>query len=449
MAEKRLTQDLVADLEPRATDYVVWCKALPGFGCRVRPTGSKSFIAQYRVGGRNAPTRKVTVGSYGRLTVDEARKAAKVILAGAELGQDEAVQRAKKRAEMTVAQLCDEYLRDGCDLKKESTLVTDRSRIERHIKPLLGRKQIGDVTRADIERLMRDVAAGKTAADIKTKKQGRAIVTGGKGAATRTVRLLGGIFTYAVERGYIAANPRSGVKTYTDTKGERFLSSDELKRLGDALREAETVGLPWVFNEGKKAKHRPVEEANRREVIAPHAVAAIRLLLLTGCRAGEILGLRWRDVDFERGVLNLPDSKTGAKKVVLGAPALEVLSETPRVGEFVIAGADPKKPRSDLKRPWSRIAAHAGLGEVRLHDLRHSFASVGAAAGMGLGMVGKLLGHASPTTTARYSHLADDPVRRAADNISTTISAAIGKAPGGEAQAAGAEVKPFPKKAAR
>lgn len=449
MAEKRLTQDLVAGLEPRASDYVVWCKALPGFGCRVRPTGSKSFIAQYRVGGRNAPTRKVTVGAYGKLTVDEARKAAKTILAGAELGQDEAAERAKKRAEMTVAQLCDEYLRDGCELKKASTLVTDRSRIERHIKPLLGRRQIGDVSRADIERFMRDVAAGKTAADVKTKKQGRAIVTGGKGAATRTVRLLGGIFTYAVERGYIAANPRSGVKTYTDTKGERFLSSDELKRLGDALREAETDGLPWVFNEGKKAKHRPLDEGNRREIIAPHAVAAIRLLLLTGCRAGEILKLRWRDVDFERGVLNLPDSKTGAKKVVLGAPALEVLAEVPRVGEYVIAGADPKKPRSDLKRPWARITAHAELEGVRLHDVRHSFASVGAAAGMGLGVVGKLLGHASPATTARYSHLADDPVRRAADSISTTISSAIGKAGGGGENSGGADIRPFPKKTAQ
>lgn len=436
MAEKRLTQDLVAGLEPRASDYVVWCKALPGFGCRVRPTGSKSFIAQYRIGGRNAPTRKVTLGSYGKLTVDEARKAAKGVLAGAELGQDEATERAKKRAEMTVSQLCDEYLRDGCELKKASTLATDRSRIDRHIKPLLGRRQIGDVSRADIERFMRDVATGKTAVDVKTKKQGRAIVTGGKGTATRTVRLLGGIFTYAVERGYIATSPRAGVKTYADGKGERFLSLDELERLGASLREAETTGLPWSFNDEKLAKHRPVKDENRREVISPHAIAAIRLLLLTGARAGEILNLRWSDVDFERGILNLADSKTGAKKVVLGAPALAVLAEVPRVGDYVIAGADPEKPRSDLKRPWARITGHAGLEGVRLHDVRHSFASVGAAAGMGLGMVGKLLGHSSPTTTARYSHLADDPVRRAADSISSAISSAIGPA-------AKAEIKPM------
>lgn len=439
MADKRLTQDLVAGLEPRPSDYVVWCKALPGFGCRVRPTGSKSFIAQYRIGGRNAPTRKVTIGSYGKLTVEAARKAATIVLAKAELGDDEAAERAKKRAEMTVAQLCDEYLRDGCELKKVSTLVTDRSRIERHIKPLLGRRQIGDVTRADVERFMRDVAGGKTAVDVKTKKQGRAIVTGGKGAATRTVRLLGGIFSYAVERGYIQSSPRAGVRTYADGKGERFLSLDELEKLGASLREAETVGLPWSFNNDKLSKHRPVKDENRREVISPHAIAAIRLLLLTGARAGEILSLRWRDVDFERGILNLADSKTGAKKVVLGAAALAVLADVKRIGDYVVAGADPEKPRSDLKRPWSRITAHAGLEGVRLHDVRHSFASVSAAAGMGLGMVGKLLGHSSPNTTARYSHLADDPVRRAADSISSAISSAIGPA-------AKAEIKPLRKK---
>ncbi len=435
MGAERLTKDLVDSLPKRVTDYVAWCGDLPGFGCRVRPTGAKSFIALYRVGGRNTPVRKVTLGAYGKLTVDEARKAARKVLAKAELGDDEAASRAKKRAELTVSQLCDEYLSDGCGLKKTSTMTTDRGRIARHVKPLLGRKQIGEVTRADIERFMRDVAAGKTAADVKTKKHGRAIVTGGKGTATRTVRLLGGIFSYAVSCGYIATNPRLGVKVFADGRGERFLSVTELRQLGDALREAETVGLPWRFNDEKKAKHRPANEANRREVISPYAVAAIRLMMLTGCRAGEVLGLRWSEVDFENGLLNLPDSKTGAKKVLLGAPALEVLATLPRLGDFVIAGATADKPRSDIKRPWGRVTAHAGLPDLRLHDLRHSYASVGAAAGMGLGMVGKLLGHASPTTTARYSHFADDPLRRASESIASTIANAMG----GEAVSGGGD----------
>lgn len=428
MARTKLTNSVVDGLEKRATDYVAWCGELAGFGCRVRPSGAKSFVTQYRIGGRNSTVRKVTIGAYGKLTAEEARKEAKRILAQAELGQDEATTRARKRAEITVAALCDEYLERGCEGKKASTISTDRGRIERHIKPQLGTRQIGGVTKADIAKFMKAVADGETATDVKTKKHGRAIVTGGRGAATRTVRLLGGIFSYAIDRGYIETNPRLGVKVYADGNSERFLSADELRSLGDTLREAETEGLPWQPKGGPNAKHTPKKVATAREVISPHAVAAIRLLLLTGCRAGEILTLKWAHVDFERGFLNLPDSKTGAKKVLLGAPALQILATIPRIKDnpYVIAGAEPKKPRSDLKRPWNRITAHAGLTDLRLHDLRHSYASVGAASGMGLGIVGKLLGHASTTTTARYAHFADDPLRRASDSIGGTIAALIG-----------------------
>ncbi len=425
MSAKRLSKEVIDGLETKASDYVQWCGKLAGFGCRVRPSGAKSFIVQYRVGGRNTPVRKITIGAFGKLTVEAARKSASEILAKAELGEDVAARRSKKRAEMSVAQLCDEYLVDGCALKKASTIITDRGRIERHIKPLLGKKPISEVGRADIERFMRDVANGKTAVNIKTGKHGRAIVTGGKGTATRTVRLLGGIFSYAVSCGYIAANPRQGVKVYADGKGERFLSPAEYQQLGNALIEAETLGLPWQLNDDKKSKHRPTKEENRREIISPYAVAAIRLLMLTGCRAGEILKLRWSEVDFENGLLNLADSKTGAKKVLLTAPALEILANLPRLGAYVIAGAKPDTPRSDIKRPWQRIIAQAGLADLRLHDLRHSYASVGAASGMGLGMVGKLLGHASPATTARYSHFADDPLRRASESISNAIAASM------------------------
>lgn len=425
MTRKRLTKQVVDTLEIREKDYVEWCGKLPGFGCRVRPSGVKSFIVQYRIGGRNSPVRKVTVGTYGKLTVEEAREAAAKILAKAELGDDVAATRAKQRAEMTVAMLCDEYMQDGIDHKKSSTIASDKGRIERHIKPLLGRKRIGEVKRADIERFMRDVANGKTATDEKTGKHGRAIVRGGKGTATRTVRLLGGIFSYAVARGYIESNPRFGVKVYADGKGERFLSSDELQRLGNALNEAETVGLPWHFEKGHKAKHRPVKEENRCEIISPFAVAAIRLMIFTGCRAGEILNLRWSEVDLEKGFLFLADSKTGAKKVLLAAPAAQILGSLPRMGRYVIAGSQSDRPRSDIKRPWERITRYAGLDGLRLHDLRHSYASVGAASGMGLGTVGKLLGHASPATTARYSHFADDPLRRASEQIAGTIAAAM------------------------
>jgi integrase len=171
------------------------------------------------------------------------------------------------------------------------------------------------------------------------------------------------------------------------------------------------------------------KEENRQTVLAPHAVAALRLLIFTGCRLGEILHLRWSDVDFERGMLHLADSKTGKKSVVLNAPALAVLDAIPRVGDFVIAGQSrsgkPERPRSDLKKPWSAIRRHAGLEGLRIHDLRHSFASVGAGAGLGLPIVGKLLGHTQASTTQKYAHLDNDPLRRASNAIGATIAAAM------------------------
>lgn len=425
MAKPALTKSIVDALRPSDREYVTWCGKLAGFGVRTRPTGRKSFIAQYDFNGR---TRKVTIGTHGAMTVDQARDKARAVLANAQLGVDEAESKAKRRAEMTVAELCDEYLAEGCDKKKASTIATDKGRIARHIKPLLGTKKISDVSRGDIERFMRAVANGKTAKVLTNEKGNRVSVRGGKGTATRTVRLLGGIFSYAVRHGYIENSPRSGIQLYADGKGKRYLSPAEFQALGDAMREAETVGLPWKFNEGVKEKHRPKKAENQREVISPHAIAAIRLLMLTGCRLSEILQLQWGDVDFARGVLDLSDSKTGAKEVLLGAAALKVLADVPRIkgNPYVIIGETKDKPRSDLKRPWKRITAHAGLPDVRLHDLRHSFASVGVASGLGLPIVGKLLGHASPTTTARYAHLAEDAGRRALNTIESTIAAGIG-----------------------
>jgi site-specific recombinase XerD len=238
--------------------------------------------------------------------------------------------------------------------------------------------------------------------------------------------LLGGMFIYAVRRDYLKGNPCRNVLLYKDRKGDRFLTTEEFRRLGETLTLAETDGLPWVFNEGKKVKHRPVRPENQREVFSPHVTAAVRLLMFTGCRLREILHLRWQDIDFERGVLNLPDSKTGQKKVLLAGSALAILSDLPRSGIYVIAGNDPEKPRADLHRPWTRIIKYAELEGLRLHDLRHSYASIGAASGIGLPALGKLLGHNNPSTTQRYAHLADDPLRRASEEIANTIAAAIG-----------------------
>lgn len=349
IAQERLTKTLVDKLEAGQKDYFAWCGKLAGFGVRVWPNGKKTFVVQYRTAGRGSPTRRKAVGTYGVVTVDQAGKAAENYLASAHLGNDLIGAERKARAEMTISQLCDDYIEHAMGLKKPTTVQTDIGRINAHIRPLLGKKKVSAVTRQDVEGFLSDVASGKTARDKRTDK-GRSIVTGGKGTATRTARLLGGILTYAVNQRYFETNPRAGVKLYKDGAKERFLSQGELERLAKVLDEAETIGLPWTLREGAKDKHRPKDE-NLREVMSPQVTGAIRLLLLTGCRLREILHLRWIEVDLERGLLELPDSKIGRTTVLLSSAATDVLNALPRVGRYVIAGADPNKPRSDLKRP--------------------------------------------------------------------------------------------------
>ena len=209
---------------------------------------------------------------------------------------------------------------------------------------------------------------------------------------------------------------------------ERYLSTDELARLGQVLRAGEIDGLAWPREKGRAASKHDRKPDKRKTLLSKHVIAAFRLLLFTGCRLREILRLRWSEVDLERGLLLLPDSKTGRKTVVLNAPARQVLTDMREIsaGEYVILGDDPKKPRADLQKPWDLVKHHAKLEGVRLHDLRHTHASVGAGAGLGLQIIGKLLGHKHADTTARYAHLADDPLRRASDRIGSEIAAALG-----------------------
>lgn len=425
MTSDRLTKTAVDRLEPRAKDYFAWCGRLSGFGVRVWPNGRKSFVVQYRTGGRGSKTQRKTIGTYGTVTVDEARKKAEEYLASAQLGNDLIGAERKLRAEMSINALCDEYIAHGMTMKKPATIETDLSKINSHIRPLIGRKRISEVMRQDIERLLSDIANGKTAKDAKTEK-GRSIIRGGKSAATRSVRVLSSMFTYAVNQRYVDANPCAGVKLFKDRLKDHFLSNDEIARLFETLNEAETVGLPWTLRKGSKAQHRPGPD-HMREVMSPHVTGAIRLLVLTGCRLREILHLRWSEVDFDRNLLFLPDSKTGKKTVYLSAPANDVLRTLPRIGEYAIAGGTFNKPRSDLKRPWKRITQHADIEGTRIHDLRHTFASVGAAQGMPLHMIGKLLGHSSPQTTARYAHLAEDPLRRALAQMTESLPPISGK----------------------
>ena len=425
MTTIKLTNRLIETSSSPDRETVLWDSTVPGFGLRVRPTGGKTFIFQYRFGsGRYAPTRRITIGKASALTIEDARKAAKGHLADIALGNDPASIRAEARDNMLMSALCDIYLEEGCDHKKPKTIKNDRSRIERHIKPLLGKKRVNAITTADVETAKRAIANGKTACDVKTKKRGRAIVTGGKGTANQALIVLSAIYSFAIKRGLCAENPVSGVKKYKTRGCERFLSIEEIQRLGTVLYQAETIGLEWTVDPSKNAKHAPRAE-NRRTIINRHAVAAIRLLMLTGCRLGEILTLQWRFVDVERGMLFLPDSKTGKKAVVLGSAALAVLQSLPRNGRFVIEGETPDKHKTGIAKPWKRICQAANLTDVRIHDLRHTFASVGAMAGLSLPMIGKLLGHSQTSTTARYAHLANTPVKQAADVISEEIGMAL------------------------
>jgi integrase len=229
-------------------------------------------------------------------------------------------------------------------------------------------------------------------------------------------------------------NPARGIEKFPERARERFLTSDELARLGDVLRQGETIGLPYGVDETKpKAKHAPKED-NRRVILDPFAVAAIRLLILTGARLREVLHARWEHVDFDRGVIFLPDSKTGKKPIYLSAASLAILSALPRIeaNPHIIPGERAGQPRADLKRPWAAVTKAAGLEGLRIHDLRHSFASIGVGASLGLPIIGKLLGHTQAATTHRYAHLDADPMRRAAETIGATISAAMDRNPGAE-----------------
>src|SRR5450631_3421171 len=266
MASPRITKTIVDGANPRPADYFVWDSELKGFGLKVSKGGRKTYVCQYRTaGGRTGDSRRLTIGAHGPpWTVELARAEAKKILGRAANGEDPAHEKQDLKKRLTVSELCDQYLLHGCATKKPSTLVTDRGRIERHIKPLIGRQKVLDITKADIKRFLQDVAHGKTATDIKTGKWGRAIVRGGEGTATRTVGLLGGIFAYAVDCGIIDTSPVLGVKRFADKKGNRYLSQQEFVALGAALSESE-AGLE-----------------------NPTALAILKLLIFTGARKGEI-----------------------------------------------------------------------------------------------------------------------------------------------------------------
>jgi integrase len=402
----KLTKRSIDDLEPLPSgDLYVWDDEVAGFGLRVKRSGVRSFMVQYR--NASGVSRRITLGKFGVLTADEARKLAKAKLAEAAKGDDPAEKRSEDRKAMTVRQLCRAYLEaasknliigKGGRPKKSSTLYIDRGRIERHILPVLGTRPVRDLKTPDINRFMRDVASGKTAADIKTGFRGRAIVKGGPGTASRTIGLLGGILSFAVSEGVISANPARGVKRPADKRREIRLSANQYQALGNALVAAGSAGENSA------------------------AILGVRLLALTGCRRGEIERLRWDEVDLPGRCLRLSESKEGKSVRPLGGDAIALLAKVPRESRYVLLGTVLDKPFVGLPKAWARVIANANLVGLTPHGLRHAFASVAADLGYAEPTIAAMLGHATHSTTGRYIHHLDSALIAAADKVAGQIA---------------------------
>lgn len=392
----RLSKTGVEALAPGPRDVYAWDDRTPGFGVKVTPAGSRIYVLKYRAQGAQ---RWLVLGRHGEITVEQARTKAIRLRGAVAAGEDPAHTRDAHAAEPTVDELADRYLAEYAEPhKKPRSVEEDRRNLRLHVRPEFGALKVSAITRQDMLKLHHKMRATP-------------------GAANRVQALVSKMFGLAEEWGLRpeSTNPARRIKKFEERARDRFLTTDELQRLGQALEEAERDG-----------EH-------------PSAIAIIRMLLLTGCRLSEILTLQWSFVDFERSCLRLPDSKTGAKVVRTGAPALDLLSGLPRFASpFVFPAARAANSSADRKRRvgaghfvgvehiWQRIRSRAGLDDVRLHDLRHTFASWSVMGGATLHMTGALLGHRQPGTTMRYAHLADDPVQAAAERVSGTIAGALG-----------------------
>lgn len=415
----KLTKTVVERSQPKAKQYTVWCSDLKGFGLSINPAGSKSYIVDYRTS--QGTRRRMTIGRHGPLTTEEARKLAIKTLGSTIQGEDPQLERKTRRSSLTVAELCDQYfdaaergliLARGGKPKKPRSIDTDRGMCNAHIKPLLGRKLVIDLKRADVVKFIRDVTAGKSAKKIEPsgKLRGRIRVTGGAGSATRTTATLGSILSYAVTEGIIDVNPTYGVKKPAIGKRERRLSPEEYAAFGKSLTEAEN------------------DEAK-----AWQGVGALKLTAFTGCRIGEIENLKWSEVDLENCLLKLEDSKTGKSVRPLGTPALTLLKGMPKGSNrrYVFPSDNLEdRPYAGLKRFYRGIFKAAGFDDVTPHVLRHSFASVGADMGYSDSTIGAILGHAGSGITSRYTHRLDSVLIAAADQIALEIEMQMaGKVP--------------------
>ncbi len=379
----KLTKRTLDATEVGDKEIFLWDGELRGFGVRISPEGRKTFVLQYRQGGR---TRRMKLGTFGALTVEEARDLAKKSLGRIADGDDPSAERQQERRAPNLASLCDRFLDEYVAYRcKPSTQGEYRRCCEIFIKPAMGNMRVQEITRPDINNLHHK---------LRDKPY----------QANRVLGVLSKMFNLAEVWGLRpdGSNPTRHVQKYKERKRERFLSPEEIDRFWRTLDNAEKDGTETA-----------------------HVVAAFKLFLLTGCRLREIQTLRWTYVQGD--VIWLPDAKTGPRKVLLGKAALEVLANLERVpgNEHVIVGEVTGQHITDLQRPWRRIRSSAGLADVRIHDLRHTYASIAAMAGHSLPMIGRLLGHTQAQSTQRYAHLADTTTRKALDEVDGLISSFV------------------------
>lgn len=377
----RITKTLIDKLEPNA---MLRDTEIKGFGVR-RQEGAPVFFLQKRVNGR---LRWMTIGTFGApWTLDAARKKANELLRAIDGGVDPQDEKVQRRLKVTLAEAVPEFLAEHGPKLKPRTREEYERLLTLHLVPELGPYKLDDIHRAHVARFHAGMASKPAAANF-------------------ALAVLSKLMTWAQDTGRRkeAPNPCTSIKKYRARKRERYLTQAELARVGEALAVAEVANTESMY-----------------------AVAAIRLLMLTGARRNEILTLLWKEVDVERSVLRLADSKTGEKVIKLGPAALAVLASIPRVDDnpYVIVGDKAGHHLVAIQNTWERIREAAAIPEVRLHDLRHSFASMAVSSGVSLPMIGKLLGHSNPQTTQRYAHLADDPVTRVNDTVSDAIAAAM------------------------
>jgi integrase len=402
----KLTKRVVDAADIRQKDYVLWDDELPGFGLRVFASGKRSYVIQYRTAGRS---RRYTIGLHGVWTPETARQEAKAQLGRVAQGENPAEERQLDHQAITVKELCELYLRDldaglilgkGGRPKKATTIVTDTGRIQRHIIPLIGSRRVKDLVKADINKVLKDIMAGKTRTSVKTKKlRGKAIVRGGAGTATRTVGLLGGILTYAVEAGIIETNPAHGLRKPKDNVRNRRLTEAEYRTLGKLLHEA------------------AVDDKYRM------TVDIIRQLALTGCRRTEMIKLQWAEADTDASCLRLVDSKEGASIRPIGLPVVEYLENrrTDDIGTYVFPGQGDDNAFGSFPNHWEKIFEDTPLSDITPHVLRHSFASIANDLGFTEVTIAALVGHAKVSVTSKYIHTLDTALIMAADTISGYI----------------------------